>query len=160
LDDLGGHDELARARLHRAKHARALEPKLGVRQIGRTGLTGLDGGSKLDSPLQDLFGSRCVPSAQEDFAEPPVNPRIARCPLSRRDKEVLRLGKQVRLDVHARDRNQHGDIAGVPMHCRAPHFVHEGLARMIAKGLAESDRGWGARVVPPALNELVDRVSH
>jgi hypothetical protein len=38
-----GRDELARARLHRPKHARALEPKLGLCQLERAGLTGLDG---------------------------------------------------------------------------------------------------------------------
>jgi hypothetical protein len=160
LPDLGGHRELARARLHRTKHARALEPEPCLGKVFGAGRARRAARAQLDGSFQNLLGPRGIAFAQKHLAEPSVDARVARCAPARGDEEVLCFGEQVGLDVHLGDRDQHGDVARMPLRRQAADLVHQGLPRVVAKGLAESDSGCGARVTLPALNELVDRISH
>jgi hypothetical protein len=117
-------------------------------------------GAQLDGPLQHFLGPRGITPTKQDLAEPSIDPVVARRLLSGRHKSGLRLREQVRLDVHPRDGDEHVHIAPVPPLGRAPDLAREGPAGGVAKRIAESDGGRGARVVLPALYELVDRVSH
>ena len=147
---LRGDGARPRLRLHRAEHARALEPELRVRVAG----------AQLNGPLDHLLGTLRVAPSQEHLAQPAVNVAVARGQLARRHERRLRLAEAVRVEVHPRDRHEHRHVARVSLRRVLTHLLDERGPRRTAQRVAERDGDRRARVLLPALGELVDRVGH
>ena len=135
--------------LHRPEDARSFEPYARVRPVG----------PELDGALQDLLGAIGVAPAKERLAEPAVDVAVSRRLLARRDEHGLRVREAVRVDVHARHRQEDAHVRRVTLRRVLPHLGHE-VARASAQRVAERHGHGGGRVVSPARDEHVDRFVH
>jgi hypothetical protein len=147
VGDLGRNGARSGLLLHRTVDARALEPEGKVRILG----------AELNGALDHLLGALGVPAPQKHLAEPAIDGPVARRAFAGRHEDGLRVPEPTGLHVHARDRYEHRDIAGVPLRRDLSDLLYERRARGGAQCVAERDGRGRARVLFPAMNELVDR---
>jgi hypothetical protein len=150
VSHFGGHRDVARTRLKRAKSARSLMPeaRLGIAR------------SQLNGAFEHFLCALGIAASKQDLAEPPVHARIPRRLLAGGDEDVLRFGQALRFDVHPRDREKHGDVVRVPLRGYFADLLDERDTRTVAQCVAKQDCGRCVRISPPTLNEIVDRVVH